>query len=129
VTSKGERGERPTVLIVDDDMMGTELLITLLRIEGFEAFQPENWHDPLHDIKMRRPNLVIIDVRLRSRSGFDLLSQIRAHPDAAVAGTPVIMMSAEDYTIQSKRAGADGFVSKPFDLPAMLDVVRSTKGG
>ena len=117
------------ILIVDDDAIGGQLLITLLDMEGFEAFLPQDWDDPLRDVECQRPFLVIIDVHLRNRNGFDLLAQIRAHADPQVARTAVLMMSAEDYRLQSKRAGADGFVEKPFDLPALYAAVRECKGG
>jgi len=41
----------------------------------------------------------------------------------------VIMMSAEDYRIRSKKAGANGFLAKPFDVPAMLDAIAGTERG
>jgi len=113
------------ILVIDDDPNGARLLCTLLSMEGFQTFEPEDWNDPLGDVEKIRPETIVVDVRLRNRSGFDLLSQIRAHPDPCVANTRVIMMSAEDYRNQSKQAGADGFVDKPFDVPAMLTIIRN----
>lgn len=118
-----------TVLIIDDDAMGVRLLVTLLEFEDYAGFQPENWDNPVADVEARRPSLVLIDVRLRTRSGFDVLEEIRAHPDPEVANTPVFMMSAEDYRIQSQRAGADGFLLKPFDVNVLFDVVREKGRG
>jgi CheY-like chemotaxis protein len=58
------------------------------------------------------------------RDGFDLLRRIRAHPDAAIARTPVLMMSGMDYRFQCKQAGANGFLLKPFDRMALLEAIR-----
>jgi len=102
---------------------------TLLDMEGFEAFQPEDWQDPLQEVERHAPSLVIIDVHLRGRSGFDLLDQIRAHPDPGVARTPVLMTSAEDYRLQSKRGGANGFMAKPFDPQALIAAITICQGG
>jgi DNA-binding response OmpR family regulator len=118
-----KQGEQ--VLIIDDDPHGARLLCTLLSMEGLCPFEIEDWGNPLGDVEKHRPSMVIVDVRLRTRSGFDLLDQIRAHPDPSVASTIVIMMSAEDYRKQSRQAGADGFVAKPFDVPAMLEIIKS----
>jgi DNA-binding response OmpR family regulator len=118
-----------TVLIIDDDAMGARLLVTLLELEDYTGFQPQDWDNPVVDVEAHRPSLVLIDVRLRSRSGFDVLEEVRAHPDPEVASTPVFMMSAEDYRIESQRAGADGFLHKPFDVNILFDVVRKKGKG
>jgi DNA-binding response OmpR family regulator len=116
-------------MIVDDDPSGTRLLATLLRLEGYEALQLEDWADPEKDIERQRPDLIIMDVRLRSRSGFDLLAAIRSAPDPVLARTPVLMMSVDDHRVQSRRAGANGFVAKPFDLAALARAIREVEGG
>jgi len=130
VTSSGVMdGQGRKVLVIDDDVMGAQLVATLLELEGFQAIQPANWGDPLQDIEKHHPSLAIIDVRLRGKSGFDLLRQIREHSDPEVANMPVIMMSAEDHHNQSRQNGADGFLSKPFNVPAMFEIIRETGGG
>jgi DNA-binding response OmpR family regulator len=118
-----------TVLVIDDDASGAQLVATLLELEGYRAIQPSNWDEPLHDLEGQHPSLVLIDVRLHGKSGFELLNQIRNHVDPEVARIPVIMMSAEDHYLQSQRDGANGFLSKPFNVPAMLEIVRTTGGG
>ena len=117
------------ILVIDDNPTGGQLLVTLLEMEGFEAFLPQDWRDPLQDVERERPFLVIIDVHLQGRTGFDLLAQIRAHADPQVARTAVLMASAEDYRLQSEQAGADGFVGKPFDLPSLYAAIHKCKGG
>jgi DNA-binding response OmpR family regulator len=115
------------VLIVDDDPSGAQLLETLLEFAGYEAVQPREWRDPIKDVERERPDLAIIDVRLRSRSGFDLLRQIREHPDPGVAGTLVLMMSVENWQPRSEQAGANGFIAKPFDIDALLRTIRESE--
>lgn len=117
------------ILIVDDDPAGARLLATLLELEGHQPLPAENWQDPIQDLTASQPDLIIMDVRLRSKTGFDLLGEIRAHPDPELASTPVLMMSAEDFRIQSKRADADGFISKPFDLAALRKAIQEIEEG
>ena len=113
-----------SVLIIDDDPAGTQLLMTLLGFEGYQACRLEDWRDPVSDVEKVRPDLVIMDVYLRTRNGFDLLSQLRAHPDPGVARTPVLMMSAEDYGARCKQAGANAFLAKPFSIRALMATIH-----
>jgi CheY-like chemotaxis protein len=117
------------ILIIDDDPAGTQLLITLLGIEGYQGYKPDDWHDPLGDVERQHPDLIIIDVHLRTWDGIELLSKIRTHPNPSVAGTPVLMMSAEDYRARSRSAGANAFVEKPFDRSTLLDAIQQITGG
>ncbi len=114
----------PKILIVDDDPSGTQLLITLLGFEGYQGFKPQDWKNPIADIQRERPDLVFIDVRLISRDGVELLKQLRAHPDPAVAQTPVLMMSAEDHSVRCRAAGANGFLEKPYERLTLLNEIR-----
>lgn len=115
---------QPTkILIVDDDPSGTQLLITLLGFGGYQGFRPEEWADPLASVEQHRPGLIIMDVRLRSRDGVELVRQLRSSPDPAVAATPVLMMSAEDHRQRCLSAGANGFLEKPFDCTMLLETI------
>jgi DNA-binding response OmpR family regulator len=118
------RRQVQNVLVIDDDPSGTQLLMTLLELEGYQAFQLENWKDPVSDVERARPDLVIMDVYLRARTGFELLSELRAHPDSGVARTPVLMMSAEDHRPHCKQVGADAFLEKPFSISVLMDTIR-----
>ncbi len=117
------------ILIIDDDPSGTEMLIALLQLDGHCARRLENWQDPVSDVEKFCPALVIMDVRLRTRNGLDLLNRIRAHSDPDLAQTPVLMISADDYHVQCKQASADGFLLKPFGLQDLSDAVKSIEEG
>ena len=112
------------ILVIDDDPTGTQLLLTLLKLEGYEGAKLENWADPLGDVAAQRPDLVILDVHLAREDGFDLLGRMRAHPDPVLAGLPVVMISAEDLEAESLSAGADAFVEKPYDLGILFGTIQ-----
>ena len=114
----------PRILIIDDDPSGTQLLITLLGLEGYQGFKPQDWKNPISDIEQQRPDLVCMDVRLISRDGVQVLRELRAHPDPAVAQTPVLMISAEDHSLRCRSAGANGFLEKPYDRVTLLNEVQ-----
>jgi DNA-binding response OmpR family regulator len=113
-----------SILIIDDDPAGSQLLMTLLRLEGYQAYQLENWKDPVGDVDRIRPDLVIMDVYLQNRNGFDLLRQLRAHSSLDVARTPVLMISAEDQAARCLRAGANAFLEKPFGVRALMATIH-----
>jgi DNA-binding response OmpR family regulator len=112
------------ILVIDDDPSGTELLITLLGLEGFQGFRLEDWADPLADVERHHPDLVIMDVYLSDWDGVELLGTLRAHPEPRMANTPVLMMSAEDLESRCLSAGANGFVGKPFELQKLMATIR-----
>ncbi|MGD8625498.1 MAG: response regulator [Anaerolineae bacterium] len=118
------------ILIIDDDPSGTQLLITLLGFEGYEGLKPENWRDLVADVDRLRPDLVLMDVRLRTLDGILLLRELREQPDPELARIPVLMMSAEDHRRRCMAAGANGFIEKPFDRIELLDTIENIlKGG
>jgi two-component system alkaline phosphatase synthesis response regulator PhoP/two-component system response regulator MprA len=117
------------ILVIDDDPTGTQLLLTLLGLEGYKGTKLENWADPLGDVAAQRPDLVIMDVHLTTEDGLDLLGQIREHPDAALASLPVVMISAEDLEAESLSAGANAFVEKPFDLGILFGTIQRLMEG
>jgi len=114
----------PRVLIVEDDPGISRLLGALLHFEGYEIEDAKDWDDLMVATEQIRPDLAIVDVHLRTGDGFDLLRQIRAHADPAIARTPVLMMSGMDYRFQCKQLGANGFLEKPFDRMALLEAIR-----
>jgi DNA-binding response OmpR family regulator len=113
----------PKILVIDDDPIGTELLITLLELGGYQGSGVEDWTDPVGEVAKHHPDLVIMDVRLSGVDGFAVLKQLQAHSDPAVARIPVLMMSAEDHRVQSRSAGASRFVEKPFDWQNLLRTI------
>jgi len=113
------------ILVIDDDPTGTQLLLTLLGLEGYEGLKLQDWVDPLRDVQRQQPDLVIMDVHLTNIDGLRLLRRLRAQPDPRVAHLPVLMMSAEDLREQCQAAGADGFVEKPFELHTLLGAIQN----
>jgi len=113
-----------SILIIDDDPAGSQLLMTLLRLEGYQAYQLENWKDPVSDVDRIRPDLVLMDVYLQNRNGLDLLRQLRTYSYPDVARTPVLMISAEDQAARCQRAGANAFLEKPFGIQDLVATIR-----
>lgn len=117
------------ILVIDDDRTGAQLLIDLLRFADHHGYALENWQDPIGEIGQKHPDLVIMDVRLQRHHGLDLLRGLRAHPDAAIRGIPVLMTSAQNVSVQCLAAGAAGFLEKPFDTESLFRTIQDICGG
>ena len=117
------------ILVVDDQLDAARLLITLLKLDGFEADRlMDNWSGFVGEVQERQPDLIILDVRLPNASGLDLVRQLRAHPDTRVSQVPVLMVSALDHQYQAQLAGADGFLLKPYSRDSLLQAIAKIQG-
>jgi two-component system sensor histidine kinase/response regulator len=106
------------ILIVDDDPTTAGLLKTLLELDGYAARTVHASSEVIPTLEQDPPDMVLMDVRLRGRDGFEVLAEIRKHP--RLQSMPVMLMSGIDYRQQARRAGADGFLSKPFNPDDMV---------
>ncbi len=112
------------ILIADDQAETAQLLVAMLELDGFVAERLEgNWDRLVEEVQRRRPDLVILDVRLPRVSGLDLVRQLRSHPDAQIASVPVLLTSALDHRYDGAKAGADSFLAKPFTRDALLQAI------
>jgi CheY-like chemotaxis protein len=102
-----------TVLVCEDE----ESLRELIRVSlgpGFEVLEAPDYESALALAEANRLDLVLLDLLLEGRSGFDVLAALRDDP--RTAKTPVVVISASsDVDAHALAAGADHFVSKPFD--------------
>lgn len=110
-------------MIVDDDRTMVTLLTTLLELDGYRVV---GWDDSagfLQHVESARPDLVLMDVYLKSHDGIELVRDLRRHP--AHSTLPVVMTSGMDVSEQSLAAGADTFVLKPYDPEVLLQTIRT----
>jgi len=122
---QGER-KRPSILSVEDDPLLARMLTLLLTSEGFEVRHAADSKSMLSALNQSIPDLVILDVMLPDTSGFQILEWIRKEPK--LADLPVIMLTAkvgEEDVMRGLRAGADGYIFKPFTPEPLLQCIRS----
>ncbi|MFN8061960.1 MAG: response regulator [Vicinamibacterales bacterium] len=104
-----------TLLLVDDDPNGLDLLVSLLRPLG-HVLTAVNGRDALMLAQTREPDLVVLDVMMPELDGYEVCRRIRATP--RLAEVPVLLLTALDdreARLEGLDAGADGFISKPYD--------------
>lgn len=101
------------ILIADDEPEIAEILDAYLRREGFRTGCAANGQEALDLHASLRPDLVLLDVRMPVRDGWDVLGELRRRGD-----TPVVMVTALDQDfdkLQALRIGADDYIVKPFN--------------
>jgi DNA-binding response OmpR family regulator len=115
----------PRVLVVEDEDNIAAALEFLLVREGYGHDRVASGAEALPRIRATRPDLVLLDVMLPEVSGYDICAGIRTDP--SLAAGKVLMMTARGSAIERKRGielGADGFISKPFELQDLRSEVR-----
>ena len=111
------------ILIVDDDVELVGLLRFALSNAGYEVTTAFDGEQALLRLHERAPDLVILDVNLPVRDGFEVLAQLRTQSQV-----PVMMLtvrSAEEDEVHGLDLGADDYIRKPFSPRALLARVRS----
>jgi DNA-binding response OmpR family regulator len=115
-----------TILIVDDTPAGQETLEQLLFAQGYELAFASNGYEALAKAAELRPDLILLDVMMPGMDGFEVCRRLRADPRLAEA--PVVMITTLDdreSRLQGIEAGADDFISKPFDRAELRLRVRT----
>jgi DNA-binding response OmpR family regulator len=105
-----------SVLIVDDESDVRELLSKFLRRRGYEVDTASDGASAIEAIRGKRPDIVLLDIRLPKMDGLSVLEKLRDESD----GVAVITMSGsadEETARRSLELGAADFITKPFNLP------------
>jgi putative two-component system response regulator len=118
------RRELPArILIVDDEEQNIRLLSRILERAGYEYIAATtNSEDTLAIQTQFKPDLVLLDLHMRGKDGFEVLTELLS-PERGGEHLPVIMLTADDTADMKRRAlalGAKDFVGKPFDSAEVL---------
>jgi two-component system, OmpR family, alkaline phosphatase synthesis response regulator PhoP len=117
------------VLIVDDEPNIVISLEFLMKREGFEVFVANDGEAALQLIAARVPDLVLLDVMLPKRNGFEVCQQIRGNPDWQAM--KVIMLTAKGRDTEMAKGldlGADAYMTKPFSTKDLVAQARQMLG-
>ncbi len=121
------KAERPRILIIDDDEDTQEFLSFALQSKGFLIDQAFNSEEALKKARQRRFAVILCDIELPSRSGLDILPDLRR----IAAGTPVILISGAapaHAAIAGVVEGAAAFITKPIDAQDLYWLIVRTMG-
>lgn len=125
-----EPSKRSRLLVVEDEPSIRELLAASLRFAGFDVDTASTGTDALRSVERERPDLILLDVMLPDRDGFEVVRRLRS----GGLGVPVLFLTARDGAedkITGLTIGGDDYVTKPFSLEEVIArvnaVLRRTK--
>jgi DNA-binding response OmpR family regulator len=113
------------ILIVDDDILITGLMQTLVNMDGHEAIIVNDSNEAMETAISVRPNLITLDLMMPGLSGYDLCELLRANPQ--FNQTPIIIISAKEDTQSKEKAlklGATEYINKPFDIDYFIKTIH-----
>lgn len=125
-----EKSHTLSILAVEDEPVLSNMLKHILEAEGFKVRTAQNRAEIV--AAFRRPplpDLVLLDVMLPDVDGFEVLHKIRQHP--ALTTLPVVMLTAKatrDGVLKGITGGADGYITKPFEIRALVKAVNAVLG-
>ena len=111
------------ILVVDDEAQIRRFLRFGLEAQGYGVLEAASAGDALREAVRQRPELVVLDLGLPDREGFDVLSALREW-----SAVPVLVLSVRSREAEKVRAfdlGADDYVVKPFGMPELLARIRA----
>jgi DNA-binding response OmpR family regulator len=114
------------VLLIEDEPNICEAIRFILMRDGYAVSVLSEGRDAEQEVRALRPDVLILDVMLPGRSGYEILAALRADPDTQAL--PVLMLTARGQTrdrAEAERVGASGFMTKPFSNADILAAVRA----
>jgi DNA-binding response OmpR family regulator len=114
------------ILIADDEPHIVTALEFLLKNNGYDVQVARNGDEALALVASAPPDLVLLDVMMPLRSGYDVCRQIRRQPE--LRAIKVVMLSAKGGQADIQKgleAGADLYITKPFSNRELLDKIRT----
>jgi CheY-like chemotaxis protein len=123
-------GQKLTVLVVEDDPQLAKLVRTYFQMEGIDTRLATNREEINAGLRQApKPDVMLLDVMLPDIDGFDVLARVRQHD--AMKDVRIIMMTAKatrEAVLKGLARGADGYVTKPFEVDVLLKAVKTVAG-
>jgi DNA-binding response OmpR family regulator len=118
------------ILIADDEPNIVTSLEFLMRGDDFDVRVARNGEEALRLAESFRPDLVLLDVMMPRRSGFEVCRKIRENP--ALRNVKIVMLTAKGRDVEKERGldlGANAYVTKPFSTKELMNTVRGLLPG
>lgn len=113
------------VLIVDDEPNIVTALDFLLKQSGYDVRQAANGAEALEQVEIYRPDVVLMDVMMPIKSGFEVCQRMRERPE--LANIKIVMLSAKGSEAEVSKGlslGADLYITKPFSTQELVATIK-----
>ena len=113
-----------TIFIADDELDFVSTLKSRLEFEGFVVITAADGKEALQRITDEKPDLILLDIMMPTMNGYQVCRELKTNPDTRPI--PVLMLTAksqESDRFWGKEAGADDYVTKPFDMEDLIEKI------
>ena len=115
---------KPSILVVDDELLIRDLLYDFFTGHGWDISVAEDGEKALQVMRAKEFDLLLTDIKMPEMDGLDLTSQVKeSHPDL-----PVVLMTgfpSVDTAVQALRMKADDYVIKPFNINQLYKLIEA----
>lgn len=113
-----------SILICDDHEAILEVTRLILTREGYTVDTVKTSNEIFDKVKEMHPDLILMDLRLPQIGGEEATKKLKADPDTQQI--PIIIFSANNKGNEvAEKAGADGFICKPYEIQELLEIIKS----
>ncbi len=114
------------VLVIDDEEILRESILTILKTRGFSTIEARDGRSGVRLAKQFVPDLILCDIRMPEFDGYEVLKALRQEP--TTAAIPLIFLTADAIAKvmhQGQQLGANGYLTKPFSTAELLDTIAT----
>jgi DNA-binding response OmpR family regulator len=125
-TDKQTKSAAKKVLIADDEQNIVISIEFLMKREGFQVLIANDGEDALAKVQSERPDLVLLDVMMPKKNGYEVCQSIKSDP--TLASTKVLMLTAKGRDTEVAKGlaiGADAYMTKPFSTRDLVAKARA----
>ena len=118
------------IFIADDESGFVSTLKSRLEFEGFEVTTAPDGKAALEQIPGEAPDLILLDVMMPAVNGYQVCRELKENPDTK--SIPILMLTAksqESDKFWGMEAGADAYLTKPFDMDELIEKIGALLGG
>jgi len=115
-------GDRPLVILIDDDLTVHDLVRRFLHKEGFRTVCAPSGQEGLELAKTLQPSVIVLDVMMPTMDGWSVLTRVKGDP--ALANIPVVMLTMVDNKEMGFSLGVDDYMLKPIERGSFVSTLR-----